>query len=132
MTGVQTCALPISSFLAPQSQPAEQPPENPPPPYSPGLKSPGAAALAAAVANKPKPKPPPAIKPKPSRLSGAPAAETVTALYEYAATQEGDLSFKAGDVITIVNRTPNPNEWWTGKLNGKTGQFPGNYVQLGG
>ncbi|OLN85935.1 Regulator of cytoskeleton and endocytosis RVS167-like protein 2 [Colletotrichum chlorophyti] len=101
---------------------------NPPPPYSPpptnGASSPGLAMIAAA-----KSKPPPP-KPKPSRLSGAPAAETVTALYDYAAQAEGDLSFRTGDVIEIVSRTKNENEWWTGRLNGKTGQFPGNYVKL--
>ena len=97
--------------------------DNPPPPYSPG---PSSAALSAAAAGKPKPPPP---KPKPSRLSGVPTAETVTALYDYSASQEGDLSFKQGDIIEIVTRTQNNNEWWTGKLNGKQGQFPGNYVQ---
>ncbi|KAJ9156135.1 BAR domain-containing protein [Pleurostoma richardsiae] len=102
--------------------------ENPPPPYSPapasGFASP---ALAAAAAGKPKPPPP---KPKPTRFSGAPAAETVTALYDYSAQAEGDLSFRAGDIIEIVTRTQNENEWWVGKLHGKSGQFPGNYVRL--
>ncbi|POS70438.1 BAR adaptor protein [Diaporthe helianthi] len=107
--------------------------ENPPPPYSAGptsptLTSPKSASLAAAVAAKSKPPPP---KPKPSRLSATPAAETVTALYDYSAQAEGDLSFHAGDVIEIVTRTQNENEWWIGKLHGKQGQFPGNYVQLG-
>ncbi|KAK9421532.1 putative Regulator of cytoskeleton and endocytosis [Seiridium unicorne] len=92
-------------------------------PVSPALKSPTSSGLAAAAAAKSKPPPP---KPKPSRLSGAPAgAEMVTALYDYSAQAEGDLSFRAGDVITIVQRTNNDNEWWTGKVNGKTGQFPG-------
>ncbi|KAF6842293.1 bar adaptor protein [Colletotrichum musicola] len=99
---------------------------NPPPPYSPpatnGSITPGLAAIAAA-----KSKPPPP-KPKPSRLSGAPPAETVTALYDYAAQAEGDLTFRTGDVIEIVSRTKNENEWWTGKLNGKSGQFPGKFV----
>ncbi len=110
-------------------QPQSDVVENPPPPYSAGPSSPPAinladkpSSLAAAVAAKPKPPPP---KPKPSRLSGAPATETVTALYDYSATQEGDLSFRAGDVIEIVNKTPNSHEWWTGKLNGRQGQFPG-------
>ncbi|TQS32507.1 hypothetical protein Golomagni_07173, partial [Golovinomyces magnicellulatus] len=67
----------------------------------------------------------------PSHLAAAKTAETVTALYDFAAQAEGDLSFSAGDVIEIVSRTKNDNEWWTGKLNGKQGQFPGNYVQLG-
>ncbi|KAK4191178.1 BAR domain-containing protein [Podospora australis] len=110
--------------------------DHPPPPYSsapvspafvsPGLKSP--AALAAAAKSKP---PPP--KPKPKNLMGAaavPKVETVTALYDFAAQAEGDLSFRAGDVIEIVTRTNNDNEWWTGKLQGRQGQFPGNYVQL--
>jgi hypothetical protein len=49
----------------------------------------------------------------------------VTALYDYEAQAEGDLSFTTGDVIEIVTRTNNENEWWIGKLNGKQGQFPG-------
>jgi amphiphysin len=58
-------------------------------------------------------------------LSGVPAAETATALYDYEAQAEGDLSFTTGDVIEIVTRTNNENEWWIGKLKGKEGQFPG-------
>ncbi|KAI1107155.1 BAR-domain-containing protein [Jackrogersella minutella] len=113
--------------------------ENPPPPYSAsatamkspmspplgGPKSPGLAALAA---GKPKPPPP---KPKPSRLSGAPPVETATALYDYSAQAEGDISFRAGDVIEIITKTKNENEWWIGKCHGKQGQFPGNYVRVG-
>ncbi|KAL5083503.1 hypothetical protein Trisim1_001378 [Trichoderma cf. simile WF8] len=90
-----------------------------PPPYSPSTK-PGLSTL---VAGKAKPPPPP--KPKPTRLSGAPPPETVTALYDFAAQAEGDLSFRAGDVIEIIQRTSNENEWWQGKVNGKQGQFPG-------
>ncbi|KAL4923380.1 amphiphysin [Aspergillus undulatus] len=96
--------------------------ENPPPPYSPGSSS--GSALAAAAAKKPAPPPP---KPKPARFS---AAETVTALYDYEAQAHGDLSFSAGEVIEIVQRTDNTNEWWTGRVDGREGQFPANYVQL--
>ena len=99
----------------------------PPPPYSPGPAA--SPALVAAAAAKGKPPPP---KPKPSRLSAAPVSpapapgvETVTALYDYSAQAQGDLSFAAGDVIEIVQRTDNDNEWWTGKIGGKQGQFPG-------
>ncbi|EPE10213.1 bar domain-containing protein [Ophiostoma piceae UAMH 11346] len=91
----------------------------------------GGSSLAAAVAAKSKP-PPPKPKPKPSQLTAAPNVETVTALYDYAAAQDGDLSFSAGDRIEVITRTDNPNEWWTGKVNGRQGQFPGNYVQLNG
>ena len=92
---------------------------NPPPPYSPG-SAPASPALGAAAKGKP---PPP--KPKPTRFSGAPAAETVTALYDYEAQAEGDLSFSTGEVIEIIHRTANENEWWTGKVSGRQGQFPG-------
>jgi amphiphysin len=51
--------------------------------------------------------------------------ETVTALYDYEAQAEGDLSFISGEVIEVIKRTNNENEWWTGRVNGKTGQFPG-------
>jgi amphiphysin len=109
---------------------------NPPPPYSPNPDS----ALGRANSNtstswnaaaKAKGAAPPPPKPKPSRLSGVPAAETVTALYDYEAQAEGDLSFSTGDVIEIIQRTQNENEWWTGKVNGKQGQFPGMSIQSG-
>lgn len=107
--------------------------ENPPPPYSSSL-SPGTESSVVranstgstwgAAAKKKGPAPPPP-KPKPLRLSGAPAVETATALYDYEAQAEGDLSFTTGDKIEILTRTSNENEWWTGKLKGKQGQFPG-------
>lgn len=59
-----------------------------------------------------------------------PQADTVTALYDYQAQTAGDLSFPAGAVIEIVQRTPDANEWWTGRYNGQQGVFPGNYVQV--
>ena len=99
--------------------------ENPPPPYSSTTSAPSSPALGAAIAAA-KGKPPPP-KPKPSRLSGVPAAETVTALYDYEAQAEGDLSFSTGDIIDIVTRTSNENEWWVGRVDGKQGQFPGNW-----
>ncbi|PMD23704.1 BAR-domain-containing protein [Hyaloscypha hepaticicola] len=122
---------------APQRSSMSDYSENPPPPYSNSL-SPGDTTVARAnstgsswgAAAKAKGAAPPPPKPKPSRLSGAPAAETVTALYDYEAQAEGDLSFTTGDVIEIVTRTNNENEWWIGKLKGKEGQFPGNYVKL--
>ena len=110
--------------------------ENPPPPYTPGL-SPNLSGSSSAIGRanstgsswgavaKAKGAAPPPPKPKPSRFSGAPAAETVTALYDYGAQAEDDLSFTAGDVIEIIQRTPNVNEWWTGKVAGRQGQFPG-------
>ena len=67
---------------------------------------------------------PPPPKPKPGALRAA-GVETVTALYDYEAQAEGDLSFSAGDVIEVVTRTSNENEWWVGKIGVRQGQFPG-------
>lgn len=88
-----------------------------------GRSSSSASAMAKAKGAAP---PPP--KPKPSRLSGMPAVETVTALYDYEAQAEGDLSFTTGEVIEIVQRTQNDNEWWIGKIGARQGQFPGEFL----
>ncbi|UPX17321.1 BAR adaptor protein Hob1 [Ascochyta rabiei] len=108
-----------------------------PPPYSAGpssavadVKSPTLSQGSWGSAAKAKGAAPPPPKPKPSRLSGMPAAETCTALFDFEAQSEGDLSFLTGDIIEIITRTQNENEWWTGKVRGKQGQFPGNYVKL--
>lgn len=67
--------------------------------------------------------------PAPAAPAAAPGVEYCVALYDYAPQAPGDLALKAGDVIEIVQRT-DANGWWTGKLNGQQGVFPGNYVQL--
>ncbi|KIK70350.1 hypothetical protein GYMLUDRAFT_32353 [Collybiopsis luxurians FD-317 M1] len=94
-----------------------------PPPYTPSNGAASAAAAAAAAKRAP---PPPPLKPKP-RL--APKPQIVVALYDFNAQADGDLSFNAGDRIEIVERTASTEDWWTGKLNGVQGVFPGNYVQ---
>ncbi|OBA19217.1 BAR-domain-containing protein [Metschnikowia bicuspidata var. bicuspidata NRRL YB-4993] len=66
----------------------------------------------------------------PATPMGAPAvAETCTALYDYTAQAQGDLTFTAGAVIQVVEKG-DANAWWKGTYNGQTGAFPGNYVQL--
>lgn len=60
--------------------------------------------------------------------TSAPAA-TCTALYDYTAQAQGDLTFSAGAVIEII-QSGDVNAWWTGKYNGQTGSFPGNYVKM--
>ncbi|KAK4511003.1 uncharacterized protein ATC70_012208 [Mucor velutinosus] len=52
----------------------------------------------------------------------------VVALYDYDAQAEGDLSFKKDDKIELIQRAPDANDWWTGRLRGAVGVFPGNYV----
>ncbi|KAH7883953.1 hypothetical protein F5I97DRAFT_1938590 [Phlebopus sp. FC_14] len=91
----------------------------PPPPYSASSNGVSAAATK-------RPPPPPPLKPKPKP---EPVVEYVTALYDFDAQADGDLSFKTGDRIEIVTKTESQQDWWTGRLNGAQGVFPGNYVQ---
>jgi len=49
------------------------------------------------------------------------------ALFDFNPTEEGELAFKVGDIVTI---TKQDGEWWDGEFNGKTGTLPSNYVQL--
>ncbi len=79
-----------------------------PPAYSP------VTGAAAGAAGKRAPPPPPS-KPKPG---AAPARSYVVALYDYTATADGDLSFKAGDRIEVVERTASTDDWWTGIVGG--------------
>ncbi|KAI1292764.1 hypothetical protein EDD11_008582 [Mortierella claussenii] len=72
------------------------------------------------IANLTGPRVPPRIGAKP---------EIVTALYDFAGEQATDLSFKKGDVITVVKKTESRNDWWTGRCNGREGSFPANYTQ---
>ncbi|KAF2009877.1 hypothetical protein BU24DRAFT_400390 [Aaosphaeria arxii CBS 175.79] len=53
---------------------------------------------------------------------------TATALYDYEAAEDNELSFPENATITNVEF---PDEdWWLGSFNGKSGLFPANYVQL--
>lgn len=61
--------------------------------------------------------PPP---PPPSRRA-APSEPTARALYAFDGQQDGDLSFREGEIITIVQKTDSQDDWWTGKVNGRQG-----------
>ena len=118
---------PSSSFAAPAA----------PPPYTPSTTGVSAAAGKRAP-------PPPPLKPKPK---AEPPMQYVVALYDFApqvctflpdyshslgAEQchspyqaDGDLEFRVGDRIEVVERTESQEDWWTGRLNGRQGVFPG-------
>ncbi|CAL1185104.1 unnamed protein product [Candida parapsilosis] len=49
------------------------------------------------------------------------------ALYDFHGVEPGDLSFKKGNRIKILERT---GDWWQGEIKGKQGLFPSNYVKL--
>ncbi|KAF7668880.1 hypothetical protein LDENG_00278050 [Lucifuga dentata] len=70
-------------------------------------------------AHRPAPRPKPAPKPKPQVLQ-------CKALYAYDAQDTDELSFNADDIIDIIKE--DASGWWTGRLRGKQGLFPNNYV----
>jgi len=93
--------------------------EPPPPPYSSAQSTASRASVASAASIKRAPPPPPPVKPKPAPVN------YVVALYDFSAQAEGDLDFKVGDRIELVERTGSAEDWWTGRLDGRTGVFPG-------
>ncbi|XP_006805660.1 myosin IEb [Neolamprologus brichardi] len=68
---------------------------------------------------------------KPSPGAGRPKPKPRTphcrALYAYDAQDTDELSFNAEDIIEIVSE--DPSGWWLGRLRGREGMFPGNYVE---
>jgi len=53
--------------------------------------------------------------------------EKVTAIYDYSADKEDELSFTEGKTIYVLKK--NDDGWWEGVMDGITGLFPGNYVE---
>lgn len=53
--------------------------------------------------------------------------ERVTAIYDYAADKDDELSFQEGATIYVLKK--NDDGWWEGVMDGVTGLFPGNYVE---
>lgn len=76
--------------------------------------------------------------------SAAEVGHTATALYDYDAAEDNELSFPEDAKITgIVSSSPSvpsrclcslqefpDDDWWSGEYQGKQGLFPANYVQL--
>lgn len=56
--------------------------------------------------------------------------DKAVALYTFQGEQSGDLTFRKGDIITIVQKSDSTDDWWTGKIGGQQGIFPANYVEL--
>lgn len=73
---------------------------------------------------KPGPGRPTAPKPQfvPKRASLAP--NQAIAKFTFEADQAGDLGFKKGEVITILKKTENETDWWTGRIGEREGIFP--------
>ncbi|KAI8144000.1 hypothetical protein BJV82DRAFT_92214 [Fennellomyces sp. T-0311] len=104
---------PAQQYHSPsQAYPSPAPTTSPPPAYHAPAPPPVAPRL---------PPPPPAPKP---------AEPIARALYAYKGEQPGDLSFEEGAIITIIEKTDNQQDWWTGRIGKEQGVFPANYVEL--
>jgi len=59
----------------------------------------------------------------------ATAARRVKALYDFTPTEPGELAFKRGDIITVLDSAY--KDWWRGTLSGTgtVGIFPVNYIE---
>lgn len=82
----------------------------------------GAAGARRQTTSRPPPaggRPKPQPKPKPQ-------VPQCKALYAYDAQDTDELSFNANDIIDIIKE--DPSGWWMGRLRGKQGLFPNNYV----
>ncbi|KAM3507402.1 hypothetical protein MY10362_001784 [Beauveria mimosiformis] len=67
--------------------------------------------------------------PAPPVPAGTTAATVsrVRALFDFAPSEPGELEFKKGDVIAVLESVY--KDWWRGSLKGNTGIFPLNYVE---
>lgn len=48
-------------------------------------------------------------------------------LFAYDAADTDELCFNAGDIVEVLKE--DDSGWWLGRLRGKEGLFPSNYVQ---
>ncbi|KAI9473289.1 hypothetical protein BX667DRAFT_470912 [Coemansia mojavensis] len=89
-----------------------------------GQSSKPPAPYVAPAAAKSTPPPPP-----PPTYPGGSGVKRVQALYDFNGEQPGDLSIRENDIIELIERTDDTNDWWTGRIGNRKGIFPGNYVK---
>eukprot|EP00111_Clytia_hemisphaerica_P010661 TCONS_00031131-protein len=75
-------------------------------------------------------KPPPPTAPvsaKPTVSSSGPAKKLARATFEYIPEQQDEIALSVGDVVEVLEEED--EGWWRGRINGKEGMFPSNFVE---
>ncbi|BEI92680.1 uncharacterized protein CcaverHIS019_0503080 [Cutaneotrichosporon cavernicola] len=76
----------------------------------------------------------PAPKPNLALKAGLDAADgyaRAVALHDFAASADGDLALRKGQVVIVLDGDGDAGEWWKGRsTSGATGLFPANYVEV--
>lgn len=54
--------------------------------------------------------------------------QRLQALYDFDPEEEGELCFRKGDIITLIDKPT--KDWWRGTVDGRTGMLPAPYVKV--
>jgi hypothetical protein len=72
--------------------------------------------------------PPPTVAPRAGAGGAAAAPERCRALYDYEAQDDGEISFKGGDIMLVLHK--DESGWWQCQNRGQTGLAPSNFCEL--
>lgn len=51
-------------------------------------------------------------------------------IYSYHAQNSDELSLEEGQILKVTDQKLDDPGWWRGELNGKSGVFPDNFVEI--